>query len=406
MWIMAYQERITVEQAISILIEYAAIKGTMALPLLEAAGYICAEDLKTTIPQPPFDRSAMDGYAVRRTDLENASKDMPILLPISDCLYAGSASDTALAPGHAVRIMTGAPIPEGADCVIPQEIVDCDKNAVIFYKPQTGKLNICIQGEDITKGTFLIRQGTRLQAAHIGLLAGQGISHIMVFEKPEIAVMSTGDELVPIGSPLSSGKIYDSNQPMLCARLMELGAQPYPILPVADRTDLLCDRISEALVHCDMIITTGGVSVGQRDLLPEAVKQLGGHILFHGIAAKPGSPAMAAVYKEKMILCLSGNPFAAAATFELLGRPAIYFMGGLISPFPTQCNAILCSSFLKDSKIRRFVRAYLSDGKVTIPDVCHSSGSLSSFAGCNCLVDIPAGHPPLQPGEIVRVILL
>lgn len=403
---MAYRERISIEQAVSLLIKHAAIKGTITLPLMEAAGYICAEDLKAAIPQPPFDRSAMDGYAVRRMDLESASNEMPVRLPISDCLYAGSSPNTVLAPGHAARIMTGAPLPLGADCVIPQELADCDKNTAIFYKPQTGKLNICRQGEDITKGTLLIEKGIRLQAAHIGILASQGISQLQAFQKPVIAVMSTGDELISMGNSLSPGKIYDSNQPMLCARLMELGAQPFPLSPGADQANLLRDRISEALKSCDMIITTGGVSVGQKDLLPEAVQQLGGQILFHGIASKPGSPALAAAYKGKLILCLSGNPFAAAATFELIGRPVINFMSGLISPFPTQCNAVLCSSFSKDSKIRRFVRAHLSGGTVSIPDACHSSGALSSFAGCNCLIDIPAGNPPLQAGETVRVILL
>lgn len=403
---MAHKDRITIEQAVSLLIEHAVTKETVTLPLLEAAGFVCAEDVKAKIPQPPFDRSAMDGYAVHSADLENASKETSVFLPVSDYLYAGSAPDTALAPGHAVRIMTGAPIPFGADCVIPQEITGCDKNIAVFYQPQAGRSNICFQGEDIAAGTLFISRGTRLQAAQIGLLASQGISQLCVFRKPKAAVMSTGDELVPMGAPLLPGKIYDCNQPMISTRLMELGAQPFPVAPAADQMDLLCNRISEALTHCDMIITTGGVSVGQKDLLPEAVQQLGGKILFHGIAIKPGSPALAAVYQEKLILCLSGNPFAAAATFELLGRPVINFMGGLIPSFPAQCNAVLCSSFSKDSKIRRFVRAYLSGGKVSIPDACHSSGALRSFADCNCLIDIPAGSPPLHPGETVRVILL
>ena len=235
---MAHKDRITIEQAVSLLIEHAVTKETVTLPLLEAAGFVCAEDVKAKIPLPLLNRSA---------DLENASKETPVFLPVSDYLYAGSAPDTALAPGHAVRIMTGAPIPFGADCVIPQEITGCDKNIAVFYQPQAGRSNICFQGEDIAAGTLFISRGTRLQAAQIGLLASQGISQLCVFRKPKAAVMSTGDELVPMGAPLLPGKIYDCNQPMISTRLMELGAQPFPVAPAADQMDLLCNKISEAL---------------------------------------------------------------------------------------------------------------------------------------------------------------
>lgn len=403
---MAQRDRITVERATALLMECALPADKELLPLLDAVGMVCAEDLRTQIPQPPFDRSALDGYAVHKADLTNASKETPVQLPVTLRLFAGSAPGASLALGHAARIMTGAPLPVGADCVIPQEAAQCDKNSVTFYGPQAGKCNICTRGEDMEEGTLLVPRGGKLQAAHVGLLAGQGISRVPVFGRPVVAVMSTGDELVPMGSPLPPGKIYDSNQPMLCARLMELGARPLPMSPVADRPELLCENILQALARCGMVITTGGVSVGQKDFLPEVVRRLGGKLLFHGIAAKPGTPALAASLDGKLILCLSGNPFAAATTFELLGRPVVEIMRGLAPAIPTRRNAVLCSGFCKDSRQRRFVRARLAGGTVQIPDACHSSGALGAWAGCNCLIDIPAGSPPLCPGQAVDVILL
>lgn len=403
---MAQRGQMPVEQAAALLMEYAMPAGREDLCLPEAVGRVCAGDLKARIAQPPFDRAALDGYAVRGADLLDASKQTPVLLPVSMRLFAGGVPGAALAPGHAARIMTGAPVPNGADCVIPQEAAGCSENSAAFYEPQTGKTNICLQGEDMAEGTILVRRGTRLQAVHAGLLAGQGICRVPVFRRPSVAVISTGDEIIPMGDPLPPGKIYDSNQPMLCARLWELGARPIPMSPVADRPALLCARISQAMSGCDMLITTGGVSVGEKDYLPEAIGRLGGRLLFHGIAAKPGTPALAAIVDEKLILCLSGNPFAAAITFELLGRPVVEMMGGLLSAGSVRRSAVLGAGFSRDSRQRRFVQARLAGGVVDIADTCHGSGSLSAWADCNCLVDIPAGSPPLCPGQTVAVILL
>lgn len=402
---MREKSSMSVEAASGLLLKYAASLETERLPLLGTVGRICGEDVAAAIDQPPFDRSAVDGYAIRRIDLANASPQAPIRLPVTQRLYAGPQTSAVLLPGRAARIMTGAPIPEGADCVVPQEAVDEDQTGAVFKRNPPERDNICRQGESIPSGTLLVSRGTRLGFAHIGMLAGQGRAEAAVFQRPRVAVLPTGDELQTAGSPLPPGGIYDSNCAMLCARLLELGAVPIPLPPSNDGLEELCRRIRGALEDCHMAITTGGVSVGQKDLLPQAAERLGSHILFHGIDAKPGTPALGAVLYGKPLLCLSGNPFAALVTFELLARPLVRRFSGW-DEVPRRCRAVLDSAFEKSSNRRRFVRAILTRGHVSFPQACHSSGGLAGLAQCNCLADIPAGSPPLRPGDTVEIIML
>ena len=403
---MIKRGRTPVEEAARLLC--ACVKHTCAaerIPLEAAVGRVCMQDIFAAVCQPPFSRSPLDGYAARSADIAQASSAKPAVLPVSLHLYAGS-TPAPLAPGTAARVMTGAPVPEGADCVVAQEQTDCGQKTVSIYKSVSGGANICLRGEDFQAGEPLTRRGQRLDFARIGLLAGQRIASVEVSKKPRVAVLSTGDELTGAGLPLAPGKIYDSNCAMLCARLAELGAQAFPLSPCADDLDALCARISQALPSCDFLITTGGVSVGERDLMPEAVQRAGGNILFYGIAAKPGSPALGAEIAGKPVLCLSGNPFAALATFEMLARPVLHRLSGKAGEAFVRRCARLETGFPKPSDLRRFVRARYNGETVVPPAAGHSSGGIGSLAGCNCLIDIPAGSPPLAPGDKVEVLLL
>ena len=228
---------------------------------------------------------------------------------------------------------------------------------------------------------------------------------MQVYANPKIAVMATGDELIPPEAEPAPGKIYDSNSIMMYSRLLELGveADVWPAGP--DDPEKLAALVDRLLEQYSLVITTGGVSVGRKDYMPEVVDRLGLQLLFHGIAAKPGSPVLAAVRDSSVLLALSGNPFASIATFELLGLPAIAKLSGESQWKQVRTRARLRGNFGKPSNVRRFIRARIEGGYVSIPEKGHSSGSIGTLAGCNCLIDVPEESGALSDGDEVEVWL-
>lgn len=253
--------------------------------------------------------------------------------------------------------------------------------------------------------------GETIDAPRVGLLAMLGYAGVPVFARPVVGILATGDELVDAGTPLSPGKIYNSNKYQLAARVRELGCVPHILPNCPDEPEDLAAAVRNALPQVDLLITTGGVSVGAHDYMPAVCQKLGGELLFHGVKMKPGSPAMAFRKDGRTVLCLSGNPFAAAATFELLARPVIALLQGrgendLQLP---RVTGYLTGSFPKGSPVRRFLRATIRGKDVSLPQGGtgrHSSGTLSSMVGCNCMVDVPAGCGGLEAGQEVTVVLL
>lgn len=399
--------RISLEDASNRLLQHIkSISETEAVPLLESVDRICAESITALTDQPPFDRSPLDGYALRSVDSIGASKETPVFLQVIGQINAGDPPYKSILPGQAVRIMTGAPIPAGADCVIRQEITNYSMGTVQIFTELSPHENFCFKGEDVFFGDSLLEQGQRIDWTHIGILAMQGMAVLPVFRRPKVGLLTTGDELTAANMPLRPGKIYDSNGPLLSARLQKLGAVPILSAHCADDPAGIADEIKELSKQCDFILTTGGVSVGARDYLPSAAELLHAEILFHGLDAKPGSPTMAMLFNETPILSLSGNPFAATAMFEILGRPVIERLSGHIGVYPQRIQAPLRGDFLKPSASRRLIRGRFTNNEVIIPSTGHSSGMLSKFVGCNCLVDIPAGNPRLISGSIVSVLIL
>lgn len=399
-------ERISIEEAVSRLRSCVAPVPDKAIVSLAAApGRVLAADLAACIDVPPFHKSPLDGYALRSEDIAEAGRDNPAVLTVIEKVFAGGWSKKTVGRGQAVRIMTGAPIPEGADCVVAQEDTDGGEDVVQVYTPIRHHQNFSFWGEDISAGTAMFPKGTRLDWTHIAALAGQGLTEVEVHRMPRVAVMTTGDELSAPGMPLLPGKIYDSNGPFLCARLVALHIEAILCPSGADAPEELARQIRTQLQSCDAVITSGGVSVGQKDYMPQVAELLGAEVLFHGVAARPGSPAMAMMVGGKPILALSGNPFAAAAIFEAVARPVLEQLSGCREEFPRSCTATLRSGFQKGSSVRRLVRARLVGEEVFVSEGGHASGMMVGMAGCNCLIDIPAGAPPLAEGEKVNIVL-
>lgn len=400
-------ENIELENAIEIILNKVfEIKECEEINLIEATGKIIEEDIYAAINNPPFDRSPLDGYALIDEDTKGATRENPIKLKVIDSVFAGGYSQKVLEKGQAVRIMTGAKIPKGANCVIRQENTNYDENVVEIYEELSEYDNYCFAGEDIKKGNLLIKKGELLTYIHIGIMASMGISKIKVKKKPKIALLVTGDEVGIPGYPLKEGKIYDSNLHLIYSRLNELGMKPIVSEIIGDEGVKVANKISEIIEEVDFVVTTGGVSVGQKDILHEALPLLKAERLFWKVNLKPGTPAMFSVYKDKPILSLSGNPFAALTTFELLARPILAKLSGNKTLQATRITATMVEEFNKESRRRRFIRGCYNEGGVKLPEGEHSSGILSSMIGCNCLIDISKGTSRLIKGDKVNVILL
>ncbi|WP_079988062.1 molybdopterin molybdotransferase MoeA [Anaerotruncus rubiinfantis] len=400
-------EGLEYEAAVALLLEHTPRpKSIETLPLLDALGRIAGADIISPISHPPFDRSPLDGYALRARGIQFASPAVPARLSVAGKACAGEVFPRALLEGEALRVMTGAMLPAGCDCVIRQEDTDYGEDTVSVYAPVKPYENYCFGGEDIPLGTVLLRAGEQISFASAGILAGVGISQAPVYEAPKVGIICTGDELSDPGTPLAPGKIYNSNRTLLCARLRELGMTEVAHPSCPDDPKAICKGIDQIWETADLIVTTGGVSVGQRDWMRTVVDLLGAQPLFWRMRLKPGSPALCALYKGKLLICLSGNPFAALATFELLLRPVLRRLSGMTAPVLTRKTALCQNDFPKGGCCRRFVRGIYEDQKVYIQKGNHSSSALLLCTGCNCFVDIPVGQGPLKAGDTVSVLML
>ncbi|MBR3771691.1 MAG: molybdopterin molybdotransferase MoeA [Clostridium sp.] len=399
--------RCTLEDAIRLITN--RVKPVMEIEeveLMEALGRVLGEDVTSPHNQPPFPRSPLDGYALQSASSEGATKEHGVVLKVIEEIFAGSVGSKTVKAGEAVRIMTGAPIPEGADCVLRQEDTDYGEDEVEIYQQLKPYDNYCFIGEDYKKGECLLKKGSCLEAPEIGLLASFGRKTVKVTRCPKIHLITTGDELVMPGNPLQPGKIYDSNLYSIGVRLKELGCLATMHNHIEDEAKEVAEQIREASKTADVVITTGGVSVGKKDIIHEVLTILGAEKLFWKIDLKPGTPTLCGMYENTLIIGLSGNPFGAITNLEILVRPVLAYMTGKEKLIPIRKKGVLENDFGKPSKVRRFVRAIYEDGVVRLPQGSHSSGVLSSMRGCNCLIDIPGGSEAVRKGDEVTVCLL
>jgi molybdopterin molybdotransferase len=402
-------ERITPEYARELLLaETAPIEEAVDAPLLEALGGVTACAVYAPQDNPPFDRSPLDGFALRSADTAPLRDDpAPVRLAVKTVIYAGDWFDGVVGPGEAAKIMTGAPIPRGADCVIGKEDAREEQTAHGNYayitKPLARHDNYVFQGEDIPKGSLLFPAGVVLTSAHLGVLASMGLATVRVKRPVRIGLLCTGDEIVPPGAALPKGKIYNSNEILLASRLRELGFEATTLRQTGDDAEAVSRLLAERADDFDVMITTGAVSVGDKDIFHAVFAHLGVRRVFYRLASRPGNAALCGVYKDTPLLCLSGNPFAAILSFELLARPVLAKMSGRPCVDVRRGKAVLDTPFSKEAGMRRFIRAKQAGGRVSMPGG-NSSGQLFSFVDCDCFVDVPAETTVLNKGEEVAIL--
>jgi molybdopterin molybdotransferase len=400
---------ITIENAHEILLNEKINTQIIELSILDSLDHVLAENIISNINMPPFDRSPLDGYAYRAEDTIHATKDFPITLEVIDNIQAGYVSDKTLEKGQAIRIMTGAKIPSGANVIMRYEDTEFTETQVKIFISLEPNSNIAKIGEDMGIGDLVLKKGIIMGPAEIGLLASLGKSHIKVYAKPRIAILATGDELVGISSDLKEGKIRNSNSYLIAAQIKRLGAEPVILGIAKDNLKDTIDELVSALKWADMIITTGGASVGDADIIKEALEGAGGKILFWKVQMKPGTPIVAAKNENKFLFGLSGNPAAAYITFEKFVRPTILRLMGKTKSNFMKVNSILENDFTKISEQNRYVRAftYKKDEKyyTKLPNK-HSSGVLSSISSTNSLLFVAGGTGPYKSGDQIQVELI
>ena len=397
--------RISLEQALNILMDHVTHGKTERKTLEDCLGLVLSEDVYALLDMPPFSRSAQDGYALCSKDSIGATGENPVKLKVTGKIYAGDHLDVQVRPGEAVRIMTGAMVPAGADCVLRQEDTDEGEDVVQIYKEVEPGCSICFKGEEYKKGHTLLHEGTKIDAAALAVASGNGIMELPVYRRVKAAVVSSGREVVEPGTPLTPGKIYNTNTVYMKARLHQLGAQVMMSRTVGDELEIMEDALKEAANQAELVITTGGVSVGQKDLTEEALLSIGAEILFHGIAIKPGMPTLAAEKDGVLFIGLSGNPFSAAIPFEMFVREILSLKMGDPDLKLRRETLTAVTGFSKNSRRRRFLRGKAEGKEVWLPDQ-QANGQMRSMVGCNCLIEIPAGSGPVKAGDKVEVLWL
>lgn len=375
---------------------------TCIVPLLQACDMVSAQNIYAEMSVPPFSKSAMDGYAVRASDIEMATLDKPVTLKVKGEILAGDYENFNYEPNTAVRVMTGAMIPTGYDAVVKQEDTDYGEQLVQIYKSVKPYMNYCKAGEDIQNGQILVHKNTKLEPIHIGLLASVGIADVCVYEPIKVAILSTGTELRNVGEALAEGKIYNNIAYLLAASVQRQGVKISFMQTCEDDESILADKIMEAVQMSDLVITTGAVSVGKKDIVPKVLEALGAKILFRRANIQPGTPTTASVYGDKLILSLSGNPYAAFVNFELYFWPIRALMMHNESFNVTVETAVLQSEYNKINKMRRMIRARVENGNVYIPTQVHAASVINNLQECNCMIDLEPNRK-VSVGDTVTV---
>lgn len=405
------QKFIALEEALEILNKNTKALKSEVVSIKDSLKRVLYGDVKSKINNPPFNKSVFDGYAFKSEDSKGTSKENPIELKIVGEIFAGDFSEREIKSGEAVRIMTGAPIPLGADCVLKQEETERHGDLVKIFKEMKENQNISFMGEDIKIGETLIKKGKRLDYADLGIMASSGISQVTVYKKPKVSIISTGDEVCDINSTLKPGKIYDSNLYSLSGRIEELGYHVLYMEHVGDNILKIGEAIEKAFEKSDIVFTTGGASVGEKDLMQKVAESIGFEKLFWKIKIKPGSAVVCSKREEKILISLSGNPNAALTTFELLGKSVLKKLEGEEENINIKREkGILMDSFNKKSPQRRFLRGNViydeKGAKVYITQIKSGNGILSSLLNANCLIEIEKGNEGLNRGEVVNIIKL
>jgi molybdopterin molybdotransferase len=399
---------IRADEALQIISDSVRPLSTVTVSLQRARGLVLAEGVRAAHDVPPFDNSAMDGFAIRSEDVQHA----PITLALVGEISAGLASDMRLESGQAMAITTGAPIPASCDAVVQQEWTEpTDAARVKVLRSVSAGHNIRSAGADVRAGQIVLPAGQAIRPQEIGVLASIGRQFVTVHRRPTVAILATGNELVELDRPLPPGKIRNSNGPMLRALVEELGVEVQGCGVAADDRSILRSKLSEALRHADMVITLGGVSVGKYDLVMDVLKELGVTIKFWKVNIKPGMPLLFGMHGSTAVMGLPGNPVSSMVTFLKFARPALLRMLGcraLEEAVTTVC-ATLEHEITKTDGKRHFVRGIIEqrDGVLVVRSTgSQVSNILTSLSKANCLIVLPEEQSAFAAGEMVEVELL
>ncbi len=383
--------------------------GLEKVSLLDAFGRVLGEDIIAARDNPPWDNSAMDGFAVRWEDIKQEHAiTKPVALKVIEDVPAGTVATRTVGPGQAIRIMTGAPIPKGADTVVKVEETEPSENAVKIFKEVERGSNIRPQGEDVKKGDCIIAKGTQIRPAEAGMLAILAKSFVLVYQRPRVAILSTGDELADLDERFDDEKIINSNSYGTAAAVQEAGGIPILLGIAKDQPAALKEKISHGL-NADILVLSGGVSMGDYDFTKAVFKDLGAEMNFWKLAIRPGQPLAFGKIQGKLAFGLPGNPVSSMVTFEQLVRPAMLKMGGHRSYGRPVVQAAFQEKFSKRTDRRHFLRGILSreNDVLTVRTTGdQGSGILTSMVKANGLIDVPEEVERLNPGDIVNVQVL
>lgn len=407
------RESIKVMEAVERVMQHCRYGEDERVHVSEADGRYLAEDILADHPIPPFDRSPLDGFAIQSKDSSQASKDHPVTLEIVATVGAGHQFEGELKQGQAVRVMTGTIIPPSCDAVVMFELAhefrENDKAYIKIKRSFKAGDFVSKQGEETSKNEIVIQKGTRVTPGVVAVLATFGYEYVPVIKKPKIGIFATGTELLDIHEPLQPGKIRNSNAYMMISQVQKAGGEPLYFGKLMDEFDLCYDAISEALLDVDALITTGGVSVGDFDFLPEIYNKLGAEVLFNKIAMRPGSVTTVASSGGKLLFGLSGNPSACFVGFELYTRPWIRTFLHSEKPYLQTVRGTLTVDFPKPNPFTRFIRSrvnYEGNRLYAEPIGMDKSQVVTSLAYSDCLVAVPGGSRGYKSGDEVDILLL
>ncbi len=392
------------EEALARLLSSVSPLPTEAHPLAECLGRAQAEELRCQAPLPPFDSSAMDGYALRAAAVAGASADRPASLSIAYEIAAGGQAPRPLGQGEAARIFTGAVVPAGADAVVMQEEVRTAGSQVEIPRALRPGENVRPAGEDLRPGELALHAGCSIGPAELALAAALGQTTLRVCRSARVAIVTTGDELQEPGGPLAPSGIYDSNGPAIAAAVREAGADVVAVSRARDDPAAIRQAM-ERSADADVVITIAGVSVGDRDYVRAVLAELGATLDFWRVAMRPGKPVAFGRWGHRAVLGLPGNPVSALVTFELFGRPLLRRLAGHRAPDRFIVEAKLAAAVKKPPQLALFVRGRF-DGRLFTPAAKQGSGLLTSIAGQDALAELPVGPSHIELGATIRVRLL
>jgi molybdopterin molybdotransferase len=380
----------------------------MEIGTSDALGLVLADDVTAPEALPAFANSGMDGFAVRAVDVSSASQNEPVELRVIGEVVAGATADQSVGPGEAMRIMTGAPVPPGADAIVPVEVTSGDGGRVAIHRPSDRGQHVRPVGQDVTPGQRLLGSGRRIGPGDIALLIASGVTRVPCYPRPRVSVISTGDELVGADQEPTNGQIRDSNGPMLAALVRQAGGVPYIGGPARDDRRSLVDALESNLGHVDVMVLTGGVSAGVRDLVADVVAHLGEAARFK-VAMQPGMPQVVGRIDDVPVFGLPGNPVSAFVSFETFVRPALRVLQGRRDLLRPAVTAVLGADVTSPPHKRSYLRVRLTrDGAqwVASPTGAQGSHMISSIAAADGLAEVPEATTALAAGDRVTVHLL